>query len=104
MLLETRIKRIGIPAVVMTTIPHAAFAQSEIIDGWTELLISTSRLVIIGASLLGITYCAVSMLRAYRAPMDDVRSRHLIAALFSGVFTIIGVVIGWISGLLIPGA
>ena len=84
--------------------PKAASAQSEIIDGWTESLLSLSNLVIIGASLLGIAYTSVSLVRAYKAPMEDMRARHLFAALFAGCFTIIGVFIGWISGLLIPGA
>ena len=84
--------------------PGAARAQSEIIDGWTDLLVSASRLVIVFGSLLGIVYAATSLWRAYHADMDDIRARHLFASVFAGVFTIIGVVIGWISGLLIPGA
>lgn len=91
-------------SVGVVALPQAAAAQSEIIDGWTDLLISAANLVIIFASLLGIAYTSVSLLRAYRAPMDDIRARHLFAALFAGSFTIIGVFIGWISGLLIPGA
>jgi hypothetical protein len=84
--------------------PSPGLAQSEIIDGWTDLLISVSRLVIIFASLLGIAYAATSLFRAYRADFDEARTRHLFAAMFAGLFTIIGVIIGWISGLLIPGA
>lgn len=90
-------------AAVMV-VPSAAFAQSEIIDGWTDLLRSASRLVIVFASLLGLAYAAASLWHAYHADLDDVRSRHLFGAVFAGVFTIIGVVIGWVSGLLIPGA
>lgn len=100
---QDRIKRAGATAVVITTLPRAAAAQSEIIDGWTEHLLTLSSLVIVFASLLGIVYCAVSLLRAFKAPTDEIRGRQMLAALFSGTFTIIGVVIGWISGLLIPG-
>lgn len=89
---------------VLLMVPGAAFAQSEIIDGWTDLLLSASRLVIVFASLLGLAYAAASLWQAYHADLDDVRSRHLFGAVFAGVFTIIGVVIGWVSGLLIPGA
>lgn len=84
-------------------LPQTAFAQSEIIDGWTDLLVSVSRLVIVFAAFLGIAYAGMSLFQAYKADRDEDRTRHLIAALFSGTFTIIGVIIGWISGLLIPG-
>lgn len=84
--------------------PGRAVAQSEIIDGWTDLLHSTSRLVIVLAAFLGLGYVAVSLLGAYRAEGDDARTRHLLAAIFAGSFTIIGVFIGWVSGLLAPGA
>ena len=97
---RNRIKLYG--GVAILAWPKAAFAQSEIIDGWTESLLAASNLVIIGASLLGIAYTSVSLVRAYKAPMEDMRTRHIFAALFAGSFTIIGVIIGWISGLLIP--
>lgn len=97
-------KRVILTLTTMgVALPQTALAQSEIIDGWTDLLLSAANLVIIFASLLGLVYAATSLLRAYRAPMDDIRSRHLLAAFFAGSFTIIGVFIGWISGLLIPG-
>ena len=82
--------------------PSASWAQSTIINGWTDLLLSASRMVIVFASLLGILYAASSLWRAYQADLDDTRARHLFAALFAGLFTIIGVVIGAVSGLLIP--
>lgn len=88
---------------LMTAMPGPAWAQSEIIDGWTDLLISLSRIVVVLASLLGLVYAAASLLRAFRADIDEVRTRHMLAALFAGTFTILGVIIGWISGLLIPG-
>lgn len=78
-------------------------AQSEIIDGWTDLLLSASRLVIIGAAFIGILYSASATVRAYRAEDDRVRSQQMMAAFFAGAFTILGVIIGWVSGLLIPG-
>lgn len=99
-----RNQMLGTVIVIAAAMPLPAAAQSEIIDGWTDLLLSLSNLVIIFASLLGIAYTSVSLMRAYKAPMDDIRARHLFAALFAGCFTIIGVFIGWISGLLIPGA
>ena len=89
---------------LLAATPSAVRAQSEIIDGWTDLLLSASRLVIVFGSLLGLAYAASSLWRAYHADMDDIRARHLFASVFAGVFTIIGVIIGWISGLLIPGA
>lgn len=85
-------------------VPQTAFAQSEIIDGWTDLLLSASRIVIVFAAFLGIGYAGISMFQAYKADRDQDRTRHLLAALFSGTFTIIGIIIGWISGLLIPGS
>ena len=89
--------------LLLATVPGVARAQSEIIDGWTDLLLSASRLVIVFGSLLGLAYAASSLWRAYHADMDDIRARHLFASVFAGAFTIIGVIIGWISGLLIPG-
>lgn len=89
---------------VCVVLPHAAHAQSEIIDGWTDLLLSVSRLVIVFAAFLGIAYSAISLFRAYNADAEQERTRHLMAALFAGSFTIIGVIIGWISGLLFPVA
>lgn len=87
----------------LVAMPAAVMAQgNEMIDGWTDILIVGSRLLIVGGGLLGIVYAAVSMSRAYNAPDDDVRMRHMLAAIFSGVFTIIGVIIGWISGILFP--
>lgn len=86
----------------IVVLPQTAFAQSEIIDGWTDLLLSASRIVIVFAALLGIAYAGLSLFQAYKADRDEDRTRYLIAALFAGTFTIIGVIIGWISGLLIP--
>ena len=87
----------------VAAMPAAVLAQgNEMIDGWTDILIVGSRLLIVGGGLLGIVYAAVSMGRAYNAPDDDARMRHMLAAIFSGVFTIIGVIIGWISGILFP--
>lgn len=83
--------------------PRPALAQSEIIDAWTDLLYSASRLVIVFAALLGLAYAGASLLRAYQAEGDSARAWHLLAAVFAGSFTIIGVIIGWVSGLLVPG-
>ncbi len=87
-------------ATAIILIPSAALAQASLIDGWTELLRSAARLIIIGAAALGILYAAVSLWRAYHAPETD-RAPHMAAALFSGVFTILGVVVGWLSGLIV---
>ena len=57
--------------MMLAAMPQAASAQSEIIDGWTDLLISTSRLVIVFASFLGLAYVASSLLRAFRADLDE---------------------------------
>lgn len=84
-------------------LPMAAHAGSALIDQWTAHLVSASRLVIVFSSVLGIAYAALSLTRAYRADMDDVRMRHMGAALFAGIFTIIGVLIGWVS-LIVVGA
>lgn len=88
--------------LVLTLAPCQAWAASDLIDGWTDLLISTSGIVIVFASLLGIVYAAQSLLRAYRAS-DEERMRHLFAAVFAGMFTMIGVLVGWIS-FLVAGA
>ena len=90
-------------AILVTALmlfPSAALAQASLIDGWTELLRSAARLIIIGAAALGVLYAAVSLWRAYHAPETD-RAPHMAAALFSGVFTIFGVIVGWLSGLIV---
>lgn len=94
---------LAITAVLVAGVTKPALAQSEIIDGWTDILLAASRLVIIGGGALGIVYSASSMVRAYRAHDDHTRTQHMFAGFFAGVFTIVGVIIGWVSGLLIPG-
>lgn len=74
----------------------------EWIQSWTDHAVSFSRIIIIGFSLLGVVLAAVSLWNAYHAD-DDEKNRHLGAALFAGVVGIAGVIVGWISGLLVPG-
>lgn len=74
----------------------------QLLNDWMDILRSLSRILIIGTSALGIVLAAVSLFKTYNADSDSERARHLSAALFSGVIGITGVVIGWISGLLIP--
>lgn len=74
----------------------------QLLSDWMDILRSLSRILIIGTSALGIIFAAVSLFKTYNADSDTDRARQLSAALFSGVIGITGVVIGWISGLLIP--
>lgn len=82
--------------------PDGPTAQ-QLLQDWMAILRSLMRVLLYATSALGIVLAAVSLFRAYdTAEGDRGRVRHLSAALFAGVITITGVVIGWISGLLIP--
>lgn len=75
----------------------------QLLGDWMDILRSLSRILIYLTSAGGIILAAVSLFRAYGSGTDDRgRMRQLSAALFAGVISITGVVIGWISGLLIP--
>lgn len=99
----TRYRVFALTAVFSGMVSNAAIAQDNVIDGWTDNLLSLSRLVIWGASALGIAYAASSILKAYRAQDDSARVDHMLAALWAGMFTMIGVLAGWMSNLLFPG-
>ena len=84
-----------------------AFAQEtptgqQLLSDWMDILRSLSRILIIGTSALGIIFAARSMFNAYNADGDAERARHFSAAFFAGIIGITGVVIGWVSGLLVP--
>jgi hypothetical protein len=98
-----RCRVFALSAVLSGMASHAVIAQDNVIQGWTDNLLSLSRLVIWGASALGIAYAARSILKAYRAQDDSARVDHMLAALWSGMFTMIGVLAGWMSNLLFPG-
>lgn len=89
--------------LVAASIPGAGSAAgTELIDNWTDTVVSASRVLIFFGGFLGILYAGWSMKQAYTAQDEEARLRHMMAAGFSGVFTIIGVIVGWVSGLLFP--
>jgi hypothetical protein len=103
--MRTSVKRcrvVALSAVLSGMAAAAAIAQDNVIDGWTDNLLSLSRLFIWGASALGIAYAASSILKAYRSHDDSTRVDHMLAALWAGMFTMIGVLAGWMSNLLFP--
>lgn len=81
--------------------PEAVTGQ-QLLSDWIGLIRSGSRILIIVTSGLGIILAGVSIYRAYDASDNRYRSKHIMAAVFAGLISITGVVIGWISGLLIP--
>lgn len=105
----TSLTRRGLPvAVWMACQATPLLAQAtgpsgqQLLSDWMDILISGSRLLIVVMGGVGIVFAGLSMFKAYDAQDDRTRTRHLGAALFAGVITITGVVIGWISGILVP--
>src|SRR5690606_6116806 len=82
-----------------TESPHGR----DVINDWIAAAQSGSRLLIVGTGAFGIILAAVSLTRAYNAMDERSRTRHLLGALWGGVITITGVIIGVISRMLVPG-
>ncbi|KPN62954.1 hypothetical protein SAMN04488527_13014 [Aliiroseovarius crassostreae] len=75
---------------------------SELIEQWTGYLFQAANLVLIFAGFIGVLLVVVSMQRAY-ADTRDGRSpvRHYIAAGIAGAITVLGVIVGLISNLVV---
>lgn len=93
---------LGVAIIAAPALAQTAPTGQQLLSDWMDILRSASRILIFATSALGIVFAARSMFMAYNAFEDSERAKHLLAALFAGVITITGVVIGWISGLLIP--
>lgn len=75
---------------------------SELIAVWTTYLASAANIVLILAGLFGVLLVVRSLMRAYQDTTDG-RSpaRHYVAAGVGGLITVLGVVVGILSNLVV---
>lgn len=75
---------------------------SDLIAEWTSYLTAGANIVLILAGLFGVFLVVRSLMRAYQDTKDG-RSpmRHYVAAGIGGMITVLGVVVGLISRLVV---
>jgi len=75
---------------------------SETIELWTSYLFQAANLVLVIAGFLGVLFVFVSMQRAYTATQQGQSPvRHYVAAGVAGAITVLGVVVGLISNVVV---
>ena len=75
----------------------------QLISDWIGILQTAANLLAYICGAAGVILAALSLIRASQANDDSGRAKHVGAALFAGLLTIIFVIIGWISNMLIAG-
>lgn len=75
---------------------------SDLIAEWTTYLASAANIILILAGLYGVFLVVRSLMRAYQDTKDGQSpTRHYVAAGIGGLITVLGVVVGVISNLVV---
>lgn len=98
-------------AALMGTLPLPAAAAGanpattswgDVLPVWQDAVVSGSRLIIYGTSALGIILVAYTLYVIATENDEDARWRAAKAGAIGSLFTIFGIIVGWISGILVP--